>query len=161
MTVFDGQRAGYKRRLALSPTTGQRDRQRKQETENDSRVVHAVVITASFASRIRNRLADRRCTVRKRLAIHNRGECPAANSCCEENQQPITTWLRHGLDRLSFQRCSEVGRQRQEVFEPHVRITGKVAVSPVTGVAVQSVNCLLYTSPSPRDQRGSRMPSSA
>ena len=25
----------------------------------------------------------------------------------------------------------------------------------------QSVNCLLYTSPSPRDQRGSRMPSSA
>ena len=25
----------------------------------------------------------------------------------------------------------------------------------------QLVNCLLYTSPSPRDQRGSRMPSSA
>ena len=25
----------------------------------------------------------------------------------------------------------------------------------------QSINCLLYTSPSPRDQRGSRMPSSA
>ena len=25
----------------------------------------------------------------------------------------------------------------------------------------QSYNCLLYTSPSPRDQRGSRMPSSA
>ena len=26
---------------------------------------------------------------------------------------------------------------------------------------LQSKNCLLYTSPSPRDQRGSRMPSSA
>ena len=26
---------------------------------------------------------------------------------------------------------------------------------------IQSVLCLLYTSPSPRDQRGSRMPSSA
>ena len=26
---------------------------------------------------------------------------------------------------------------------------------------IQSVSCLLYTSPSPRDQRGSRMPSSA
>ena len=25
----------------------------------------------------------------------------------------------------------------------------------------QSIDCLLYTSPSPRDQRGSRMPSSA
>ena len=28
-------------------------------------------------------------------------------------------------------------------------------------VIVVSTNCLLYTSPSPRDQRGSRMPSSA
>ena len=28
-------------------------------------------------------------------------------------------------------------------------------------VTVQSLICLLYTSPSPRDQRGSRMPSSA
>ena len=26
---------------------------------------------------------------------------------------------------------------------------------------IQSTSCLLYTSPSPRDQRGSRMPSSA
>ena len=31
---------------------------------------------------------------------------------------------------------------------------------PKRGVAVH-INCLLYTSPSPRDQRGSRMPSSA
>ena len=29
------------------------------------------------------------------------------------------------------------------------------------GPAARSINCLLYTSPSPRDQRGSRMPSSA
>ena len=29
------------------------------------------------------------------------------------------------------------------------------------GVATLSKTCLLYTSPSPRDQRGSRMPSSA
>ena len=27
--------------------------------------------------------------------------------------------------------------------------------------SMQSISCLLYTSPSPRDQRGSRMPSSA
>ena len=31
----------------------------------------------------------------------------------------------------------------------------------ITGTAHQGGNCLLYTSPSPRDQRGSRMPSSA
>ena len=29
------------------------------------------------------------------------------------------------------------------------------------GATIVSVLCLLYTSPSPRDQRGSRMPSSA
>ena len=34
--------------------------------------------------------------------------------------------------------------------------TGLVAFRPQ-----QDVDCLLYTSPSPRDQRGSRMPSSA
>ena len=33
--------------------------------------------------------------------------------------------------------------------------------TPLTAIAVQHICCLLYTSPSPRDQRGSRMPSSA
>ena len=32
---------------------------------------------------------------------------------------------------------------------------------PVDESLEQLINCLLYTSPSPRDQRGSRMPSSA
>ena len=31
----------------------------------------------------------------------------------------------------------------------------------MTNVTTQGYTCLLYTSPSPRDQRGSRMPSSA
>ena len=30
-----------------------------------------------------------------------------------------------------------------------------------SGLVAQRMHCLLYTSPSPRDQRGSRMPSSA
>ena len=34
-------------------------------------------------------------------------------------------------------------------------------VSRINRAAGQPVDCLLYTSPSPRDQRGSRMPSSA
>ena len=40
--------------------------------------------------------------------------------------------------------------------EPLV-ITSKL----LPGLALEEGNCLLYTSPSPRDQRGSRMPSSA
>ena len=35
------------------------------------------------------------------------------------------------------------------------------AVEEVVGSGKQVLICLLYTSPSPRDQRGSRMPSSA
>ena len=39
----------------------------------------------------------------------------------------------------------------------HIRATFFLANEPT----VNHDNCLLYTSPSPRDQRGSRMPSSA
>ena len=35
------------------------------------------------------------------------------------------------------------------------------ALAARADVVVENYNCLLYTSPSPRDQRGSRMPSSA
>ena len=40
-------------------------------------------------------------------------------------------------------------------FEPHNFVDGQ------TVIYNHNNNCLLYTSPSPRDQRGSRMPSSA
>ena len=43
-----------------------------------------------------------------------------------------------------------------------VRTTGYLAGPSDVYVSLGQVkNCLLYTSPSPRDQRGSRMPSSA
>ena len=35
------------------------------------------------------------------------------------------------------------------------------AIATVIAIRIWSDSCLLYTSPSPRDQRGSRMPSSA
>ena len=41
---------------------------------------------------------------------------------------------------------------------PGIVLSGHTDVVPVDG---QPWTCLLYTSPSPRDQRGSRMPSSA
>ena len=40
-------------------------------------------------------------------------------------------------------------------------VTGKIDVRDWQEPASHPTNCLLYTSPSPRDQRGSRMPSSA
>ena len=42
-------------------------------------------------------------------------------------------------------------------FEPRDR-SARQGLNPKTG---EKIACLLYTSPSPRDQRGSRMPSSA
>ena len=37
----------------------------------------------------------------------------------------------------------------------------EAVIAAVTNDRAELINCLLYTSPSPRDQRGSRMPSSA
>ena len=42
-----------------------------------------------------------------------------------------------------------------------VRVSARVSARFSVSVSVRVRVCLLYTSPSPRDQRGSRMPSSA
>ena len=42
-----------------------------------------------------------------------------------------------------------------------VGVNRGVAVGDYDNDGLQDIYCLLYTSPSPRDQRGSRMPSSA
>ena len=42
-----------------------------------------------------------------------------------------------------------------------VEVIGETPWQKQTGGDLKSYTCLLYTSPSPRDQRGSRMPSSA
>ena len=57
--------------------------------------------------------------------------------------------------------------ERMAEFEAHVAGEDavlqcyRVAPGPDFVLIVQVADCLLYTSPSPRDQRGSRMPSSA
>ena len=62
-----------------------------------------------------------------------------------------------------------IGSEEMVTINQLVDITAKVANKEVQkihidgplGVRGRNSNCLLYTSPSPRDQRGSRMPSSA
>ena len=53
-------------------------------------------------------------------------------------------------------------RLHKELGQAEERVFGYVAEPKLDGLAVSIMYvCLLYTSPSPRDQRGSRMPSSA
>ena len=67
--------------------------------------------------------------------------------------KPVKVMLAAHMDQIGF-------------LVRHVDDKGFVRVNPVGGfdtrnLFARTVNCLLYTSPSPRDQRGSRMPSSA
>ena len=47
------------------------------------------------------------------------------------------------------------------VYRPDGSVAARYDGSDGTAIIHNEVDCLLYTSPSPRDQRGSRMPSSA
>ena len=65
-------------------------------------------------------------------------------------------WTREEIDRrLVHQWPAEEVESRADVVIPN---DGNKALVPVI---LSLLTCLLYTSPSPRDQRGSRMPSSA
>ena len=48
-----------------------------------------------------------------------------------------------------------------ELLMDHLVKFDRIELSVILGFACRKYGCLLYTSPSPRDQRGSRMPSSA
>ena len=50
-----------------------------------------------------------------------------------------------------------ISEKLEEMMDKYIHRDGDAQVS----VAREGSGCLLYTSPSPRDQRGSRMPSSA
>jgi len=60
------------------------------------------------------------------------------------------------IARVSKKDLVIFSRQLSIMFKSKVPL-----VESLRTLAEQSGNCLLYTSPSPRDQRGSRMPSSA
>ena len=75
-----------------------------------------------------------------------------------------------GLAKLTFRGPARVFEREEDAFEAVVARQikeGEIIVirheGPIGGPGMREMlaTCLLYTSPSPRDQRGSRMPSSA
>ena len=75
-----------------------------------------------------------------------------ANVICEK-PLVLNPWNLSGLKQMEIETTGKVYNILQLRLHPSIiRLQEKVRQAP---------NCLLYTSPSPRDQRGSRMPSSA
>ena len=82
------------------------------------------------------------------LALSSRGIAALANAGLMDEVNELLTPMKGRMLHL------EDGR---EVFSSY----GQRPEEVIYSISRNSLNCLLYTSPSPRDQRGSRMPSSA
>jgi len=58
--------------------------------------------------------------------------------------------------------CLEVGQDKEKLIEAGIiRTDGGSALQEKLNRIAEDIDCLLYTSPSPRDRTRSRMPSSA
>ena len=71
------------------------------------------------------------------------------------------TYTREGPLQRSDNVISGLPTNREATTSPTAMNPPKELVCPITLELMKDPVCLLYTSPSPRDQRGSRMPSSA
>ena len=70
---------------------------------------------------------------------------------------PVFNWTLHYNEGAAFSFLSNAGGWQRYLL---TGISAIVSIVLLVWLA-RLLNCLLYTSPSPRDQRGSRMPSSA
>ena len=92
-----------------------------------------------------------------------------SNDCISEDAHNVTLGLRSGeVHLLENLRYHIEENKNDQNFSINLAKHGQVFINDAFGTAHRShasnvgvSNCLLYTSPSPRDQRGSRMPSSA
>ena len=82
----------------------------------------------------------------------------------EEDLSPATPALRTRVTSDDSADEEEVAHINPSPSKAQVRLALQKRLKQAlkeTPAEAESSNCLLYTSPSPRDQRGSRMPSSA
>ena len=72
------------------------------------------------------------------------------------------TMLSQYIDQpMSQQGVAGINKHFRDLYERLHRQRHNAGIARIKTAFDQYINCLLYTSPSPRDQRGSRMPSSA
>ena len=75
----------------------------------------------------------------------------------KKSQRSLRTWTKQKWRTPSGKKSSETG----EVYAPAAKIKKLKSTPAGRRKLAAANNCLLYTSPSPRDKRQSRMPSSA
>ena len=109
------------------------------------------------------------CPVRREVHLHREARRVDERGVRRDAEPRVAAEAPRGLDGLVGQ--EEHGRRGLAVFlefaedAPQLVVRGRaelvLAVRGVRRGAAEVPNCLLYTSPSPRDRQKSRMPSSA
>ena len=77
------------------------------------------------------------------------------------NGKRLTNGLKKSIYEDRFVIKQKLTKREHEVLELITQAKNNKEIAKELYISDQTVGCLLYTSPSPRDQRGSRMPSSA
>ena len=70
-------------------------------------------------------------------------------------------WFKRSLMDMSKTMLTQLETPREDLWDEAILTACYIRNRLLTESSKEKCTCLLYTSPSPRDQRGSRMPSSA
>ena len=83
--------------------------------------------------------------------------CPSIRQTCCNYEQLVEV---HGKAKESYEKFLKFSKILQDLVKK-INSMSEEQMANINSKFEQNSHCLLYTSPSPRDQRGSRMPSSA
>ena len=73
----------------------------------------------------------------------------------------VCTYLKYASELLLKVPMVSIGPSISSIYESQLKVDKALCLAVSQSGRSPDIVCLLYTSPSPRDQRGSRMPSSA
>ena len=145
------------------------DRTYLNRLEDEIMPASAVQLLLAGITTVRDLGAPLEPSINVKRKIEN-GEIPGprlfvSGPFLQKEAYPGTEAFRWGINgeedaRAKVRRLAEAGADVIKLID-HDQMTRSEAIAIVDEAHANNMICLLYTSPSPRDQRGSRMPSSA